>query len=327
MSGTITAQLIPALAFGSVFLLVFGLQRSLNTRSEKLERQLGRFTSARAAAPVASSGVGLTRQRRRLSSFQQLDRVLEQRSFTAAIDRQLASAALPLRVGEYLLIRWAAALGLGLAAAVLSHLPVAAVPAAAVGYMLPAFFVTFRRKQRASAFEQQLVEALALISGGLRAGYSFLQGAEAVVRELPAPIQEEFGMVLEDLRVGVSIEEAMTALGQRVPSEELDMLVTSILVQRQSGGNLAEILDTIAYTIRERLRIRREVSTLTAQERMSSYVVGALPIVAFVFLTFTNPDYLDTLFGTPLGQMLAAGAVVLEVIGFYIIRRIIDIKV
>jgi tight adherence protein B len=195
-----------------------------------------------------------------------------------------------------------------------------------IGYMLPAFYVTFRRRQRSGAFEQQLVDALGLLAGGLRAGYSFLQGAEAVVRELPPPIQEEFGLVLEDLRVGVSVEEAMTALAQRVPSEEVDMLVTSILVQRTSGGNLAEILDTIAYTIRERLRIRREIQTLTAQERMSSYVVGALPIVAFVFLTFSNPGYLDMLFGTTLGRVLLGGAVVLEVIGFYIIRRIIDIK-
>jgi tight adherence protein B len=327
MGATISAQLIPALAFGSVFLLVFGLQRSMNPRSERLARQLGRFTAGRAATPVATAGVGLARQRRQLSSFRHLDRFLESRGFTAGIDRQLASAALPLRVGEYLLIRWAAALALALAAAVVSRLPVAAVPGGVVGYMLPAFYVTFRRRQRASAFEQQLVEALALIAGGLRAGYSFLQGTEAVVRELPAPVQEEFGMVLEDLRVGVAVEEAMTALAQRVPSEEVDMLVTSILVQRQSGGNLAEILDTISYTIRERLRIRREVQTLTAQERMSSYVVGALPIVAFVFLTISNPDYLDTLFGTPLGQMLGAGAAVLEVIGFYIIRRIIDIKV
>ena len=105
------------------------------------------------------------------------------------------------------------------------------------------------------------------------------------------------------------------------------MTVTAVLVQRTSGGNLAEILETIAHTIRERMRIRREVQTLTAQERMSSYLVGALPVVAFVFLTFVNPAYLDLLFGTSMGRLLLGAAIVLELTGFFIIRRIIDIRI
>jgi tight adherence protein B len=153
-----------------------------------------------------------------------------------------------------------------------------------------------------------------------------LQGAEAVVREMEAPIREEFGRLLQDLRIGVTMEESLPAMATRVGSEEFDMMVTAVLVQRQSGGNLAEILETIAHTIRERMRIRREVQTLTAQERMSSYVVGALPIVAFTYLTFVNQDYLNLLFGTTSGRMVLGASVVLELIGFFIIRRIIDIK-
>ncbi|HYY90002.1 MAG TPA: type II secretion system F family protein, partial [Chloroflexota bacterium] len=149
----------------------------------------------------------------------------------------------------------------------------------------------------------------------------------AVVRELENPIRQEFGSLLQDLRVGVQMEEALTSLARRTGSEEFDMMVTSVLVQRQSGGNLAEILETIAHTIRERMRIRREVQTLTAQERMSAYLVGSLPIVAFVFLTFVNPAYLDLLFATDTGRMLLAGAMGLEVLGFFIIRRIIDIQI
>jgi tight adherence protein B len=112
-----------------------------------------------------------------------------------------------------------------------------------------------------------------------------------------------------------------------VRSEEVDMLATAILIQRSSGGNLAEILDNIGYTIRERLRIRREIMTLTAQERISSYVVGALPIACFVLLSVSNPGYLNNLFDIPLGHMLLGAAVVLEIFGFYVIRRIIDIKI
>jgi tight adherence protein B len=192
---------------------------------------------------------------------------------------------------------------------------------------MPAMYVWRRTKQRTSRLDEQLVEAMMLMAGGLRAGYSFLQGAEAVVRDLDDPIREEFAALLQDLRVGVQMEEALTGLARRTGSEEFDMLVTAVLVQRQSGGNLAEILETIAQTIRERMRIRREVQTLTAQERWSSYVVGALPIVAFTFLTFINPGYLDLLFGTSMGRLLLGAAIALEIVGFFIIRKIIDIQI
>jgi tight adherence protein B len=255
-----------------------------------------------------------------------LDSFLERKGLSNGIEQQLAAADLPLRVGEYMLIRWLCALGLALAFGVAFRLPLAAVPGAAVGYVIPGFYIGFRKKKRMGRLDEQLVDALMLMAGGLRAGYSFLQGAEAVVRELDAPIRDEFGSMLQDLRVGVQVEDALISLSKRAGTEEFDMMVTAILVQRTSGGNLAEILETIATTIRERMRIRREVSTLTAQERMSSYVVGALPIVAFGFLTFINPTYLDLLFGTDMGRMLLAAAVALEVIGFFIIRKIIDIK-
>jgi tight adherence protein B len=315
-------QLIPALAFASVFMLVYGWSRSSAQRSERLARQLGRFTAERGGAAAQAGSGGLFRAGRRRSRFRSLDTFLERKGFGVGLDEQLARADLKLRVGEYLLIRWLAALGVGALAAVGLRLPLAAIPGAAVGYMLPALYVWHRSKKRGQRLDEQLVDALMLMAGGLRAGYSFLQGAEAVVRELDNPIRQEFGSLLQDLRVGVQM-----SLAKRAGTEEFDMMVTAVLVQRTSGGNLADILETIAHTIRERMRIRREVQTLTAQERMSSYVVGALPIVAFAFLTFTNPGYLDLLFGTDMGRMLLGGAILLEVIGFVIIRRIIDIKI
>lgn len=320
-------QLVPVLTFGTVFLLFFGVHRLLNQRSARLEHQLARFTQRRSGGGTATVSNGLFRQRRRMSSFRTLDMFLERQGFTAGLDQELARAAIPLRVGEYLLIRWGCALGLALAAVVVTRLPIAAIPAGVVGYMLPSFYVKHCQKQRSNALELQLVDALALMAGGLRAGYSFLQGAEAVVRELPSPVHDEFSTLLEDLRVGVPMEEAVLTLARRVRSEEVDMLATAILIQRTSGGNLAEILDNIAYTIRERLRIRREIMTLTAQERISSYVVGALPIACFALLSVTNPSYLANLFDIPLGHLLLALAVVLEIVGFYVIRRIININI
>ena len=320
-------QLIPALAFMSVFLLVYGWSRSANQRSERLARQLGRFAKADGVVVADAGAAGVFRQRRRVSRFRGLDSYLARKGFAGRMDDQLARADLPLRVGEYMLIRWLVALALGAAAAILMRFPLAAVPGAAVGYMLPAAYVWRRTKARCTRLDEQLVDALMLMAGGLRAGYSFLQGAEAVVRELDNPIRQEFGSLLQDLRVGVQMEEALTGLAKRAGTEEFDMMVTAVLVQRTSGGNLAEILETIAHTIRERMRIRREVQTLTAQERWSSYVVGALPIVAFTFLSFVNPGYLDLLFGTGMGRLLLGAAVALEVVGFFIIRRIIDIQI
>jgi Flp pilus assembly protein TadB len=142
--------------------------------------------------------------------------------------------------------------------------------------------------------------------------------------------REEMAMKLGVFTVlfqGLPFEQALENMVRRVKSDDLELMATAISIQHTVGGNLAEILDSIAYTIRERLRIRREIQTLTAQERMSSYVVGALPIVAFVFLTFVNPSYLDLLFATDMGRMLLGGAIVLELIGFFIIQRIIDIKI
>jgi tight adherence protein B len=319
-----TQSLLPLLAFGSMFLLVYGLQQVLDRRTARLTLLLGRFAGRQVVAGQVSGD--LLRRRRRKSSFRTLDRLLDRQGFAERMDRELSAAALPLRVGEYLLIRWGCALGLAAAAQTVLPVPLLAIPVGLAGYFAPAMFVRYRTRQRADQVNEQLVDGLALISGGLRAGYSFLQGVEAVVRELPPPISEELRVMLEDLRIGVPLEEALYSFAHRVPTEDVDMVVTAMLVQRTSGGNLAEVLDNIAHTIRERIRLRREVSTLTAQERMSSYIVGSLPFVAFGMLSLTNPRYLAILFNTPQGQLMLAGAIVLEVVGYLVIRKIIDIR-
>ncbi|MBI4504139.1 MAG: type II secretion system F family protein [Chloroflexi bacterium] len=320
-----SAGLIPALAFASVFLFVYGLQQALDRRAARLARYLDRFTPRHAIAASASPS-GLLRRPQRFSGIQVLDRFLHRQGFAARLADDLATAALPLRVGEYLFIRWICALGLLAVANQAAINPALAALAALGGYAAPALYVALRRRQRLDRLDEQLVEALALIAGGLRAGYSFLQGVEGVVRELPPPIGAELKEVLADLSIGVTIEQALLGLARRAPTEDVDMVVTAMLIQRSTGGNLAEVLDNIAHTIRERLRIRREVRTLTAQERMSSYVVGALPIFSLAFLSVTNPGYLSLLFGTPHGQMMLVAAVVLEICGFILMRRIIDVR-
>lgn len=324
---TESVLLLPFLAFGAMLLLVIGVQGLFQQRSARLTTHLGRFTASAVdtGRSQRAQNEDLRRAKRRFSRFAVLDRYLGRQGFTEGLDRELAAAAVPLRVGEYLLVRWACALVAGGAAGSLSGIWMAALPAGVVAFFVPVVYVRYLRARRLALVNEQLIDALALIAGGLRSGYSFLQGIEAVVRELPAPVGEEFRVVLEDLRIGVPVEEALGGLVKRVPTEDVDMLVTSMLVQRTSGGNLAEILENLSQTIRDRIRIRREVNTLTAQERMSSYVVGALPIAAFAFLSLTTPDYLDLLFAETMGQVMLAGAAVLEVIGFIVMRKIMDI--
>lgn len=318
--------LIPGLSFLASALLVWGLRAAFGPRPRTVRERLARYARpAPEARPQLATSI--TRGRRRLSAIAGLDRVLSKGGYADRVAVELSRADVPLRVGEYLLLRWCVALGAGYLGLRASGLLPVALLFAAVGYMVPRLYVAYRRAWRARRLDEQLVEALTLMASSLRAGYSFLQALEAVTREYPPPIGEEFRLLLEDISVGVPTEEALVGLAERAHSEELDIAVTAMLIQRATGGNLAEILDTLAATIRDRLRIRREVQTLSAQERYSSYIVGALPLFMFLLIGAMNPDYLYSLFGTSMGQALLVAALFFEITGFLVIRRIMDIEV
>ena len=165
------------------------------------------------------------------------------------------------------------------------------------------------------------------MANALRSGLSFLQAVEVISREMTDPIAGEFSILLKEMRLGVITEEALRNLAIRVPSTDLDLVVTSVLVQRQVGGNLAVILDTIGATVRERLQIKGEIRTLTAQGRMSGWIVGLIPIFMVGILMILNREYIMALFTEPLGHIFLACGVVLQIIGALIIRNIIDIDV
>jgi tight adherence protein B len=173
-----------------------------------------------------------------------------------------------------------------------------------------------------------------LIANALRAGSSFLQAIELVVRETRAPISTEFGRVIREVNLGLPFDQALENMVRRVRSDDLELMATAIAIQHQVGGNLAEILDSIAYTIRERVRIKGEIRTLTAQQRLSGYVVGFLPIALAGFLFIAAPGFMDPMFANPPAVLgLPAGVVILifggimMFIGFMFIRKIVDIEV
>jgi len=181
--------------------------------------------------------------------------------------------------------------------------------------------------KRRKAFNSQLGDALILIANSLRTGYSFMQASDMVAQEMRPPISSEFARAVKEMNLGVTIEEALANLGKRINSEDLDLVLTAVLIQRQVGGNLSEVLDNIARTIRERVRIRGEIRTLTAQGRISGVIVSLLPIVLGLIIYLLNPEYVKLLFVHPFGKILLGVAGLGQVIGILVIRRIVDIEV
>ena len=188
-------------------------------------------------------------------------------------------------------------------------------------------YVQYLIKKRLKAFVFQMADCLTLIANSLRAGFSFLQTMEIISHEMKPPMSTEFERVLRETNFGKSLEQSLTAMDARVGSPDFSLIVTAVLIQQQVGGNLAEIMDTIRETIMERIRIRREITALTAQGRMAGYVLACIPIVLGAFLTVIAPDQMNILFTSPIGRLCIGVAVILEIIGFIAIYKIVDIKI
>lgn len=317
--------LIPLAVFMAGGLLFFAIYRMLVQDREVVRARLSPYGIDIGATSLGLLSSGVLRERR-LSSIGLIDTILARGGLGEKIALDLARAAIPLRVGEYLLIRWLSALALFAVGVLFANVLVAAL-LGVFGYFVPRFYVRHAEQSRIRKFNDQLVDSLALMANSLRAGFGLLQGMEAISREMPSPISEEFSQVLHEMSVGATIDEALLGLADRVRSADLDLVVTAMLIQRTVGGNLSEILDTIAYTIRDRVRILREIKTITAQEKLSAYIIGSLPIVMVVVISFINASYVEMLFYTTPGRIMLGVATILELIGFYINKKIIAIEV
>ena len=243
---------------------------------------------------------------------------------------QLERADMTIQPSEFVMLRVA----LGLAAfvaplflleGVLAYLT--ALAGAVVGYNLPKFYLNHRRRSRVDKLNAQLPEALMQISNSLKAGFGLLQALNTAAEQLSHPISTELGRTIHEMNVGSSAEEALQNLSERSGSYDLDIVVTAILVQRTVGGNLGEILDTVADTMRERVRIKGEIQTLTAQQKLTGIILGLLPVGVGVLFVFISPGYMNPLWETTTGKMLLGGAAVMEVVGVMIINRILKIEV
>ncbi len=322
---------LPIGAFVGILFFFWGISSLLSSTGSSVEERMARYAGGQ-AQPDREAKPGEKKKKRSsgrkdlVDPFATLSGDIQDKRFSTRVQRDLARANLKLRVAEYYYIRIGTALGLGLLLGVLRD-PLSGVIGVLLGYMLPRMYVGRRISGRLGAFNKQLADTTTLLSNSLRAGSSFLQSIELVSRESPAPMGEEMGRVVREVNLGLALEEALANLVRRIKSDDLDLMVTAIGVQQQVGGNLAEILDTIAFTIRERVRIKGEINTLTAQGRMSGYLVAFLPIGIAVTLNFINPAFMQPLFTQLLGQILLGVGGVMMVIGFFAIQKIVSIKV
>ncbi len=268
-----------------------------------------------------------------------LDKALSGRGFFETTRERLAKADLKLRVTEYFTIVILATIAGGLLGYYLpkDNSVVFGVIGAIVGFIAPKKYVAYAAKKRMHTFDNQLGDTLNLWVNALRSGYSVLQGMEAIATELPPPVSVEFERVVQEVRLGLSVEAALDNMYRRVPSEDLDLVITAVNIQREVGGNLAEVLESISHTIRERVRIKGEIRTLTAQGRASGTIITLLPVALGGLLFLINPGYVSELWVKeppwiipnvfPCGWILLGIGAMMIFFGWLAIRKIVDIEV
>lgn len=260
-------------------------------------------------------------------SIQRVAQPLTKFSLTQLPEKTLQKAGLPILGAEFLIIEFI----VGVFAGVIAYMLTLNRQLAFIGFLAAPtiiwMMILMRIGRRRTAFTEQLGDCLTTVANALRAGYSFQQAMDIIAKEMEPPISSEFARVTQDISMGINLEESLEQMARRVESSDFDLVVTAVLIQREIGGNLAQVLDSISDTIAERIRMKREINSLTAQGRLSAMVLLALPFAAGAFMFLFNHDNFMLIFDEPMGQIAMAGAIVLDIIGIFVIKRIVDIEV
>lgn len=242
------------------------------------------------------------------------------------IQLMLEQARSPWSVATFLTLTLGLAFGFGAVAAVFGFGVVGALACAAVGAVIPYLLVARRRNRRLHSFEEQFPEAIDLLARSARAGHAFQRGIQEVADEMPDPVGEEFRQVFEEQKFGLPLAESLEGLAERIDLVDVRMFVTAVLIQKETGGNLAENLSNLGRVIRDRFTFQRQIKVHTAHARMTGGVLAIAPILGGLGLYFIVPDYIGTLFTEPAGRLMLGVAVTLQVFGFLVIRRMIDLE-
>lgn len=326
MDSSLAAPLLAALAAGGIFLFFFGIYASL-AAVPGVEDRLRRYG---AQSPRAGSSGGASLRLRPPSGSAIGGRIgqrLAKGRFGDRLSRDLARADVRMTASEFMTVNALATLIAAVVGFVLLHGALGAILLAIVGYFAPRVWLAFMRARRIKAFNNQLPDAIGLLANSMRSGYSFPQAMDLLARDGRPPISVEFTRVNREMGLGLPPQEAFANLLERVPSEDLDLMITAINIQRDVGGNLAEVLDSIADTIRERIKLFGEIKVLTAQQSISGYVISGLPIALGAGLFLLNPKYVSVMFTSMCGWVMLTCAGIGIVSGFLVMKKITDIKV
>jgi tight adherence protein B len=315
------------ITFLCVLGISFGLamvSTSAPAAGKNIERQLANMQH-----PLARTegGTAQLEKVQRRDYARRLGDVLKQYEFSKKLQTLLVQANSSMTVGSLAIASCGAACGSAFLVWLFFHSWPFASIALIPGFALPRGFLQFQRASRLKAFDDALPEAIELMARSLRAGHAMSSAIELIAEQSPEPLAGEFVQVFQQQKVGMRFRDALLEMAGRIPSRDLSFLVTAILVQRETGGDLTEILDRTSHVIRERIRIQGEVRTHTAQGRLTGWILGLLPVIMLVMMNIVSPGYSELLFHDPTGQKLLYAGAILILIGGLIIRKVVDVRV
>ncbi|MFO0794279.1 MAG: type II secretion system F family protein [Candidatus Brocadiaceae bacterium] len=319
--------LIGVALFVAVVFIVAGVILLLKSKKDLLSERIKKHRVTTSAIPWITQAVDITKKRRKLSDIPWLDRLFQAIPFFVKLDRVLVQSNVKYPLGVFILMT----LILGFVGYGVSSLSMKgslmSIPAALCAGMIPFFYIIQKKNMRMKKFERQLPDALDLFARSLRAGHAFSGGLQMVAQEFDDPLGSEFAKVIDEVNFGVGIKEALINLTERVDCENLKFFAMSVTLQRETGGDLAEILENIARLIRERFKLQARIRALMAEGKLSVIILIALPFFIGFGFAIVSPDYLTVLITDPLGKLLVLTSFVMMVLGVVVMKKIVAIKV
>jgi tight adherence protein B len=319
--------LIAIIVFLIVALLAFAAGSLIDQRNARARLIRDRLANVQKAPERdANAELALLRDEQ-LSKIPAFDNLLRRSARVSAIQEALTQAGMKYRAGNFLLLCLVAGTVCALLATLYTHNPAIGWAALIIGAFLPYSLVSYRRQKRFEKFEELFPEAIDTLARAVRAGHAFTTALELISNEIAEPLSSEFRKLYEEQKFGMPVRDALMNLTERVPLVDVKFFVTAVMLQRETGGNLAEILDNLSYVIRERFKIQRQVKVHTAQGRMTMALLMAMPPAVVTILLFFAPEFVRPLFYDPLGHALLVVSIVLQTIGYFVIRKVIKIQV
>ncbi len=318
---------IALLVFLVVALVAFAVGSLLDQRNAQARLIKDRLANVQKGPERAADAQFELLRNEQLSKISVLDTLLRRSARVSAIQESLTQAGMKIRAGNFLMLCLLCGIAAGAAVLIWSKNPAIAWASLIIGGFLPYAFVSYRRQKRFEKIEELFPDAIDTLARAVRAGHAFTTALEMISTEIPEPLASEFRQLFEEQKFGMPVRDALMNFTERVPLVDIKFFVTAVMLQRETGGNLAEILDNLSYVIRERFKILRQVRVHTAQGRLTMVLLMALPPTLVMIMLTVNRGFIEPLFTDPLGHALIVGGITLQTIGYFVIRRIIRIQV